>query len=73
MDKTITLTLPDLFVGQILDVLRQEQEAWVYTRSYFLGEPLDMDRLIKDGSTAEGARKMVDYYQEIIDAVERQY
>ena len=73
MDKTIPLTLPDLFVGQILDVLRQEQEAWVYTRSYFLGEPLDMDRLIKDGSTAEGARKMVDYYQEIIDAVERQY
>ena len=73
MDKIITLTLPDSFVGQILDVLRMEQEAWVYTRRYFLGELLDMDRLIKDGSTAEGARKMVDYYQKIIDAIERQY
>ena len=73
MDRTVTLTLPDLFVGQILDVLRQEQEAWVYTRSYLLGGPLDIERLIKVDSTAEGARKMVEYYQEIIDAVERQY
>ena len=73
MDKTITLKLPRLFVGQILDVLRLEQEAWVYTESYFLGGPLDIERLIKVDSTAEGARKMVEYYQEIIDAVARQY
>jgi hypothetical protein len=73
MDKTITLTLPDSLVGQILDVLRMEQEAWIYTRSYFLGGPLDMERLIKADSTGEDARKMVDYYQDIIDAVEKQY
>ncbi len=73
MDKTITLTLPHSFVGQIIDVLRQEQEAWLYTESYFLGEPLDINRLIKEDSTANEARKMVEYYQGIIDAVERQY
>jgi len=73
MDKTITLTLPDWYVGQILDVLRLEQDAWAYTRSYFLGGPLDIERLIKADSTAEEARKMVDFYQDIIDAVERQY
>ena len=73
MDKTITLKLPRLFVGQILDVLRMEQETWVYTENYFLGGPLDMDRLIKEDSTAEEARKMVEYYQDIIDEVERHY
>jgi len=73
MDKRITLKLPRLFVGQILDVLRMEQETWVYTENYFLGGPLDMDRLIKEDSTAEEARKMVDYYQDIIDEVEQEY
>ena len=73
MDKTITLTLLDSFVGQILDVLRLEQEAWAYTESYFLGGPLDINRLIKEDSTANEARKMVEYYQGIIDAIEGQY
>jgi len=72
MDREIRLTLQDSFVGQILDVLRQEQEAWSYTRCYLLGGVLDVDRLIKEDSTPEGARKMVDYYQEIIDAIEGQ-
>ena len=44
-----------------------------YTRSYFLGGPLDMDRMIKANSKPTEAQKMVDYYQDIIDAVERQY
>ena len=73
MDKTVTLTLPDYFVGQILDVLRLEQDTWAYTESYLLGGPLDIDRLIKEDSTANEARKMVEYYQAIIDTVERQY
>jgi hypothetical protein len=73
MDRIITLKLPYSFVGQILDVLRTEQDAWVYTRSYLLGGPLDIERLIKAHSTATEAGKMVDYYQDIIDAVERQY
>ena len=73
MDRTITLTLPHSFVDQILDVLRLEQEAWVYTLNYFLGGPLDIERLIKADSKPTEAQKMVDYYQDIIDAVERQY
>lgn len=73
MDKTISLKLPHSFVGQILDVLQWEQEAWSYTENYFLTGQFDINRLIKEDSTAEGARKMVEYYQEIIDAVERQY
>jgi hypothetical protein len=73
MDKEITLKLPDSFVGQIIDILRLEQDAWVYTLSYFQGGPLDMERMIKAGSKPTEARKMVDYYQDIIDAVERQF
>jgi hypothetical protein len=73
MDRMITLTLPDWFVGQIIDVLRLEQDAWAYTLSYFLGGPLDMERMIKAGSKPTEAQKMVDFYQDIIDAVERQY
>ena len=63
MDKTITLTLPDLFAGQILDVLYEEQMAWSYTRSYVLGGHL----------TAKEAFKLIKHYQEITDAIEQQY
>jgi len=73
MDEIVTLKMPHSFVGQILDVLRMEQDAWGYTQSYLLGGPLDIDRLIKADSTATEAGKMVDFYQGIIDVVERQY
>ncbi|MBT3199053.1 MAG: hypothetical protein HN350_03965 [Phycisphaerales bacterium] len=73
MDRIITLALSDIFVGQILDVLRFEQDAWAYTQSYLLGGPLDMERLIKVHSTPTDAGKMVAFYQDIIDAVEQQY
>ena len=72
MEKTITLKLPHSFVGQILDILRTEQDAWAYTQSYLLGGPLDIERLIKAHSTATEAGKMIDYYQMIIDAIEQQ-
>ncbi|MDP6044168.1 MAG: hypothetical protein QGG25_01060 [Phycisphaerae bacterium] len=69
----ITLTLPHSFVGQILDVLYEEQGVWSYTRSYLLGGPVDINRLIKEDATDNEAYKMYMYYQEIIDAVKRQY
>ena len=73
MDEIITLILPHSFVGQILDVLREEQGAWSYTRSYLLGGPVDINRLIKEDATDNEAYKMYMSYQEIIDAIERQY
>lgn len=73
MEKIITLKLPDSFVGQIIDVLYEEQAAWSYTRSYLLGGPVDINRLIKEGATDNEAYNAYIYYQKIIDAVKQQY
>jgi hypothetical protein len=73
MDKLITLTLPQSFVGQILDALHEAQGACSYTRSYLLGGPVNIDRLIQEGSTDNKAYRMYMSYQKIIDAVKEQY
>jgi len=73
MNELITLTLPHSFVGQILDLLYEEQAAWSYERSYLFGGPVDIDRLIKEDATDNEAYKAYMYYQEIIDALRRQF
>jgi hypothetical protein len=63
MDKTITLTLPRLFAGQILCLLHEVHIALSSRQSYIPGGQLD----------AKDTLKLIKYYQDIIDAVERQY
>ncbi|MDP6542437.1 MAG: hypothetical protein QGH60_00515 [Phycisphaerae bacterium] len=63
MDETITLTLPRLFVGQILVLLHEVQLALSSRQSYVFGGHL----------TATELFKMIKYYREIADAVEQQY
>jgi len=72
-DRNITLTLPDLFVGQMLDGLREEQANWEYTERYHLGDgTVDFDRLLKESTGAHEARQMADFYGAIIQMVEEQ-
>ena len=69
----ITLTLPDLYVGQMLDGLREEQANWAYTERYHLGEgTVDFNRLLKESTGAHEARQMADFYAAIIEMVEQQ-
>jgi len=73
MPDKITLTLPRLFVGQMLDALRETQADWEYTQAYHLGDGrVDFDHLIKSDSNAREARKMADFYGQIIEAIEQQ-
>lgn len=72
-DEEITLTLPRLFVGQMLDALREEQADWEYTERYHLGNGLvDFDRLLKSDSNPHEARSMAEFYATIIQEVEEQ-
>ncbi|MBC8373316.1 MAG: hypothetical protein ISS69_02720 [Phycisphaerae bacterium] len=63
MDETITLTLPRLFAGQILVLLHEVQITLSSRQSYTPGGHL----------TAAETFKLIKYYQEITDAVKRQY
>lgn len=63
MDETITLTLPRMFTGQILVLLHEVQIALSSRQSYVWGKHL----------TAKETFKLIKYYQEISDAVERQF
>jgi hypothetical protein len=63
MDETITLMLPRLFAGQILVLLHEVQIALSSRQSYVPGGHL----------TPRETFKLIKRYQEITDAVERQY
>ena len=63
MDETITLTLPRLFVAQIILTMREVEFALSSRQSYVWGGSL----------TAKEAFKLIKYYLEIIDTVEQQF
>ncbi|NQT03513.1 MAG: hypothetical protein HQ580_15910 [Planctomycetes bacterium] len=72
MDKNITLTLPSLMVGQILDALYMRLETWEYTEEYLNTGHVHEPYLIEECSNAYEARQIADYYKEIIKSIEKQ-
>lgn len=72
MEKNITLTLPSLMVGQILDALYIRLDSWEYTEEYLNTGHVHESYLIEECSNPDEAHQIADYYKEIIKSIEKQ-
>jgi hypothetical protein len=72
MAKNITLTMPSLMVGQILDALYMRMESWEYTEEYLNTGHAREPYCIEECSNPDEARQIADYYKEIIKSIEEQ-
>ena len=72
MDKNITMTLPSLMVGQILDALYMRLESWEYTEEYLNTGHANESYCIEECSNPDEAHQIADYYKEIIKSIEKQ-
>jgi len=72
MDKEITLKLPRQMVGQILDGLSERSQVWRYTEKYMETGYVEEGCLIEECSSADEARNIAEYYEEIISCIEKQ-
>jgi len=72
MDENIVLTLPALAVGQILDALYIRLETWEYTEEYLNTGYVHEPYCIEECSNADEARRIADYYKDIIESIEKQ-
>jgi hypothetical protein len=73
MPRQITLKLDSLEVGQMLDALRDRQDAWQYTAQYLLSGCEEEDRIIEECSNPAEAQSIADFYSTIIKHVEEQF
>ncbi len=73
-DEFVTLKLPKVFVGQILDGLRIRAESWERTKIYFSdGVIVDPDDpYIEECNDEVEARQIESYYKEIVKEIETQ-
>jgi hypothetical protein len=73
-DEFVTLRLPRLFVGQILDSLSISAENWENTKIYLSdGIIADPDNpIIQECSDEAEARQIETFYREIIKEIETQ-
>ena len=72
MDRNITLTLPSLMIGQILDALYMHLETWEYTEEYLNTGHVHEPYLIEECSNTSEAHQIANYYKEIIRSIEKQ-
>jgi len=72
MDKKVVLSLSRLAVGQILDALRQRLETWEYTEEYLNTGYVHEPYCIEECSSPDEARRIADYYHQVIQSVETQ-
>lgn len=72
MEQEINLKLPSQMVGQILDGLRERQKVWKYTQEYMDKGFTEELCIIEECSSAEEARNIANYYEEIISSIEKQ-
>jgi len=72
MSENITLNLPSLAVGQILDGLYARVEIWEYTEEHLNTGLVREPYLIEECSDPDEARHIADYYKEIIRSIEEQ-
>lgn len=72
MEKNITLALPSLMVGQILDALYIRLDSWEYTEEYLNTGHVHEPYLIEECSNPDEAHQIADYYKDIIESIEKQ-
>ena len=72
-EKSVTLKLPELFVGQMLDGLRIRAESWERTKDYLADGVIDPDDpYIEECSDENEAQQIANFYREIIKEIEIQ-
>lgn len=72
-DTLVTLTLPQNYVGQILDGIRCREEAYRHTAEYLEnGAVEDVSFVCEEVTDAEEARDLAEFYQEIIACITNQ-
>jgi hypothetical protein len=72
-DEFVTLMLPKLFVGQMLDGLRIRAESWERTKDYLSDGVIDPDDpYIEECNDENEAEQIANFYREIIKAIETQ-
>ena len=72
MDQEITLKLPRLMVGQIIDGLRERQKVWLYTAEFMDTGCTKEPCIIEECSNSQEARNIAAYYEEIINCIKKQ-
>jgi hypothetical protein len=73
MDKKITLKLSDTMVGQILDGLHERMKVWRDTEQFMEeGYTDEKGAFIEECNDAAEARWIANYYQKIINCIEKQ-
>ncbi len=72
MNRIVTLSLPALDVGQILDALNIRMEQWAYTADYLRTGRISKPYPIEECSDADEAQRLADYYGSIIRSIEEQ-
>ena len=72
MEQELNLKLPRQMVGQILDGLRERQKVWKYTQEYIDTGCTEELCIIEECSSAEEARNIDNYYEEIIGSIKKQ-
>jgi hypothetical protein len=72
-DEFVTLKLPKLFVGQMLDGLQIRAESWERTKVYLADGVIDPDEpYIEECSDENEAEQIANFYREIITEIETQ-
>lgn len=73
MDRIVTLKLPRLFVGQILDCISIAIEDWHRTKLYHESGYIDPDEPnIRECNDAHEAAQIENYYRQILAEIEKQ-
>lgn len=71
-NEMVTLRLPRLFVGQVLDGLDVLIEQWEYTAQYHEDGLIRGDMIVRECTDEDEARWIAAFYREIRDEIERQ-
>lgn len=72
IDTIVSLKLPRLMVGQIIDGLRERQKVWQLTAEYMETGETSEPCIIEECSDADEANNIANYYDEIIKRIEVQ-
>jgi hypothetical protein len=73
MGRQVLLNLDSVDVGQILDGLRSRQESWANTAIFLRDGYFPNNAFVcEECSNPHEAQRIADYYQRIIESVERQ-
>ncbi|OGL46358.1 MAG: hypothetical protein A2161_07790 [Candidatus Schekmanbacteria bacterium RBG_13_48_7] len=73
LNKYVTLRLPDMYVGQILDGLNARRDDWLNTLKYLEDGELEEFRNMLECHDKSEARVIVNLYDDIIVEINRQF